>query len=404
MLQMYFSIIKMHIFLLCICCTLSCTSGHYVGNIHSVTHRNFLRIPLIKVELNDSFPLLEPNKLLRINTRSFLLSLTTKLIINDFNTILISTKVGNDNKDMSDQFSSEGQLADSYCQFLLQSFQLSIPNELQFPQCKFLQFIPNLNICEAFFTFNTSVNINFTPSDLMNNLIYGINRFIDSLRKNESVHSELPINVTSSTDTTITNSDESTVAPISTNVKYNSSLLELLFRVKLNDEPLEWDENLLNTSSETYEIFSQSIYTELWQILREHVSYPKWNITFGEITFLQNTSFIKVQTTITTMDVDYMTDEQMHLIREIIISTIIQLFNGSAGNTWLSGSLDNDTLRSIVTNNTEMFDFLCLNIETNQFNLQSNDTEDVDLLITEEIDNLMNVTSKYNPDSDNASG
>ncbi|KAH8877126.1 hypothetical protein KSF78_0005130 [Schistosoma japonicum] len=401
---MYFSIIRMHIFLLCVCCTLLCTSGHYVENIHSVANQHFLRIPLIKVKLNDSFPILKPNKFLQINTRSFVLSFTTKLKINDSNTILISTEVGNDAKDMSDRFSSEEQLADSYCQFLLQSSQLSIPIELQFSQCTFLQFIPSLNIFEAFLTFNSSVNINFTPFYLTNNLICGINHFIENLLKNESFYSELPFNVTSSPDTVIANSDESTVTPTSTNVKYNSSLLELLFCVNLNGKPLEWNEDLLNTSSEIYEIISESIYNELWQILRENVSFTRWNVTFDEITFLKNTSFIKVPMTITTMDVDYMNEEQMHLLRENILNAFIQLFNGSVGNTWLAGSLDNDTLRSIVTSNTGMFDFLCLNLKINHFKLQPINTENVDIVINEEPDQLINVTTKYNSESDNASG
>ncbi|CAH8525434.1 unnamed protein product [Heterobilharzia americana] len=215
---MYFSADKLLKLILCIFWTLLCITSYFFESAEGEIHHRFLRIPQINIQLYGDIPTLISSKFTRLNKRGVSLP-TKKIPTNDNNTILISAVIYDDNENprewdesLSDPQSAMHQLlSEAYCQFLLHAFQASNVSKLQQPECTFLQFKKGSIISEALFTFDTSVNIDFSLNDMLNILMNGMKSSTESLMNGQPIRFAFSFGINGLSDTEAINYSQATI-------------------------------------------------------------------------------------------------------------------------------------------------------------------------------------------------
>ncbi|KAH9587618.1 hypothetical protein MS3_00010608 [Schistosoma haematobium] len=238
-------------------------------------------------------------------------------------------------------------LSTSYCEFLLQSFRHANTSQFKQPKCTFIEFTKGSIILNAILTFNEANYSLLSSQDLSNLLIKGSEELINSiindknfslgfnfngdfsLRLTEikeestvllptsqplSSSSSLPLSITTMT-TTITMADanemytymRSSMDEIRSSVNFSSDFMDteqslastlsygetidtttysvaLNFTIQGTNSSLTWDDDLLNTTSTTYQELSRNVCELLLAAMRSILS-SLWIAECGTIKF-----------------------------------------------------------------------------------------------------------------------
>ncbi|CAH8550387.1 unnamed protein product [Schistosoma haematobium] len=238
-------------------------------------------------------------------------------------------------------------LSTSYCEFLLQSFRHANTSQFKQPKCTFIEFTKGSIILNAILTFNEANYSLLSSQDLSNLLIKGSEELINSiindknfslgfnfngdfsLRLTEikeestvflptsqplSSSSSSPLSITTMT-TTITMADanemysymRSSMDEIQSSVNFSSDFMDteqslastlsygetidtttysvaLNFTIQGTNSSLTWDDDLLNTTSTTYQELSRNVCELLLAAMRSILS-SLWIVECGTIKF-----------------------------------------------------------------------------------------------------------------------
>ncbi|CAH8848863.1 unnamed protein product [Trichobilharzia szidati] len=299
---------KVLTFLLCISCTLLCTTS-YRDTKRQLLYKRSINIPRIDLQIIGELPRIKfPHRFMRLNKRWISTSIK-RLLINDENTILIAAKMLDEKKipkswndDLSNPRSTMYQeLSENYCEFLTNIFQMSNVSELKHPMCTFLQFKKSSIISEALFSFEASINAEFSDVDMIALLINGLQYLQDILmNSSQSMSFQFQIEMTNSLPgIEVTNSSQVTVEipqnnATSPDTNNNTSLPHFTFQMFVNSESLSWDEGLLNPSSEIYQNISKAVCNTILKSLQNEGNLSQWRFTIKNISFLPNTSYVTV--------------------------------------------------------------------------------------------------------------
>ncbi|CAH8554743.1 unnamed protein product [Schistosoma rodhaini] len=239
-------------------------------------------------------------------------------------------------------------LSTSYCEFLLQSFQHANTSRLKQPECTFLEFTKGSIVLNAILTFNEANYSLLSPQDLSNLLIKGSKELIDSIVNDKTFSlgfnfngdfslrlteikeesdvllptsqpvssSSLPLSMTTTT-TTMIYADEMysymrssmnevqslvnsrsdfmyTEKSLGSTLPYSEQVDETLdsttysvalnFTIKGSNSSLTWDDDLLNTTSTTYQELYRNVCELLLAVMRSILS-SQWIVECGTIQF-----------------------------------------------------------------------------------------------------------------------
>uniref|UniRef100_A0A5K4F4V5 SEA domain-containing protein n=1 Tax=Schistosoma mansoni TaxID=6183 RepID=A0A5K4F4V5_SCHMA len=219
--------------------------------------------------------------------------------LSDKYSILIKSRIHSPLKNWDDRLNDPQSkiyklLSTSYCEFLLQSFQHANTSGLKQPECTFLEFTKGSIVLNAILTFNEANYSLLSPQDLSNLLIKGSKELIDSIVNDKTFslgfnfNGDFSLRLNSSSDFMYTEQSLGSTLPYSEQVDETldstTYSVALNFTIKGSNSSLTWDDDLVNTTSTTYQELYRNVCELLLAVMRSILS-SQWIVECGTIQF-----------------------------------------------------------------------------------------------------------------------
>ncbi|CAH8543162.1 unnamed protein product [Schistosoma curassoni] len=215
--------------------------------------------------------------------------------LSDKHSVLIKSRIHSPLKNWDDKLTDPQSkiyklLSTSYCEFLLQSFRHANTSQFKQPKCTFIEFTKGSIILNAILTFNKANYSLLSSQDLSNLLIKGSEELINSIINDKNFSLGFNFNGDFSLRLNFSSDFMDTEQSLASALSYGETIDTTTYSVALNftiqgtNSSLTWDDDLLNTTSTTYQELSRNVCELLLAAMRSILS-SLWIVECGTIKF-----------------------------------------------------------------------------------------------------------------------
>ncbi|CAH8544889.1 unnamed protein product [Schistosoma bovis] len=215
--------------------------------------------------------------------------------LSDKHSVLIKSRIHSPLKNWDDKLTDPQSkiyklLSTSYCEFLLQSFRHANTSQFKQPKCTFIEFTKGSIILNAILTFNEANYSLLSSQDLSNLLIKGSEELINSIINDKNFSLGFNFNGDFSFRLNFSSDFMDTEQSLASTLSYGETIDTTTYSVALNftiqgtNSSLTWDDDLLNTTSTTYQELSRNVCELLLAAMRSILS-SLWIVECGTIKF-----------------------------------------------------------------------------------------------------------------------